>query len=168
MMKVSDPIIFGHAVTTFFPELIGTPGWNPNDGLGALPAGTEIPLRRTSRRWRWSTPTAGSPTCTCPSDVIIDASMPAAIRASGQMWNPHGEQQDTKFVIPDHSYAALYAETVEDCKRNGAFDPATMGTTPERRPDGAGGRGVRLARQDLRDRSRRHACASSTPDRQRR
>ena len=65
-----------------------------------------------------------------PSDVIIDASMPAAIRASGQMWNAMGEQQDTKFVIPDHSYAALYAETVEDCKRNGAFDPATMGTTP--------------------------------------
>ncbi len=65
-----------------------------------------------------------------PSDVIIDASMPAAIRASGQMWNADGEQQDTKFVIPDHSYAALYAETIEDCRRHGAFDPATMGTTP--------------------------------------
>ena len=65
-----------------------------------------------------------------PSDVIIDASMPAAIRASGQMWNSMGEQQDTKFVIPDHSYAALYAETLEDCKRHGAFDPTTMGTTP--------------------------------------
>ena len=65
-----------------------------------------------------------------PSDVIIDASMPAAIRASGQMWNSLGEQQDTKFVIPDHSYAALYAETLEDCKRHGAFDPTTMGTTP--------------------------------------
>ncbi len=65
-----------------------------------------------------------------PSDVIIDASMPAAIRASGQMWNRDGDQQDTLFVIPDHSYAALYAETVEDCQRNGAFDPTTMGTTP--------------------------------------
>ena len=65
-----------------------------------------------------------------PSDVIIDASMPAAIRSSGQMWNAQGEQQDAKFVIPDHSYAALYAETVEDCRRHGAFDPATMGTTP--------------------------------------
>ena len=65
-----------------------------------------------------------------PSDVIIDASMPAAIRASGQMWNSDGEQQDTKFVIPDHSYAALYAETVDDCREHGAFDPATMGTTP--------------------------------------
>lgn len=65
-----------------------------------------------------------------PSDIIIDASMPAAIRASGQMWNAEGKQQDTKFVIPDHSYAPLYAETLEDCRRNGAFDPTTMGTTP--------------------------------------
>ena len=65
-----------------------------------------------------------------PSDVIIDASMPAAIRASGQMWNADGELQDTKFVIPDRSYAALYAETVDDCREHGAFDPATMGTTP--------------------------------------
>jgi isocitrate dehydrogenase len=65
-----------------------------------------------------------------PSDVIVDASMPAAIRSSGQMWNAEGKQQDTKFVIPDSSYAALYAETVEHCKQHGAFDPATMGTTP--------------------------------------
>jgi isocitrate dehydrogenase len=64
-----------------------------------------------------------------PSDVIIDASMPAAIRSSGQMWNAQGELQDTKFVIPDHSYAELYAETVDDCRCNGAFDPATMGST---------------------------------------
>ena len=62
--------------------------------------------------------------------MIIDASMPAAIRASGAMWNARGEQQDTKFVIPDHSYAALYGETIEDCRAHGAFDPATMGTTP--------------------------------------
>ena len=65
-----------------------------------------------------------------PSDVIIDASMPAAIRTSGQMWNADGELQDTKFVIPDHSYAPLYAETVDYCREHGAFDPATMGTTP--------------------------------------
>ena len=64
-----------------------------------------------------------------PSDVIVDASMPAAIRSSGQMWNADGDLQDTKFVIPDHSYAELYAETVDDCKENGAFDPATMGST---------------------------------------
>ncbi|MDX6664744.1 MAG: isocitrate dehydrogenase, partial [Solirubrobacteraceae bacterium] len=65
-----------------------------------------------------------------PSDVIIDASMPAAIRSSGQMWNAHGEMQDTRFTIPDHSYAALYAETVDHCREHGSFDPATMGTTP--------------------------------------
>src|SRR5256714_8741753 len=65
-----------------------------------------------------------------PSDVIIDASLPAAIRSSGQMWNAGGEQQDTKYVIPDHSYADLYAETINDCREHGAFDPATMGTTP--------------------------------------
>jgi isocitrate dehydrogenase len=65
-----------------------------------------------------------------PSDVIIDASIPAAIRASGQMWNASGEQQDTNFVIPDHSYAAVYAETIDYCREHGAFDPATMGTTP--------------------------------------
>ncbi len=83
-----------------------------------------------ARRWRWSTPTAGITNLHVPSDVIIDASMPAAIRSSGQMWNAEGELQDTKFVIPDHSYAALYAETVEHCRQHGAFDPATMGTTP--------------------------------------
>src|SRR5262249_7106829 len=65
-----------------------------------------------------------------PSDVIIDASMPAAIRSSGQMWNRDSDLQDTNFVIPDHSYAALYAETVDDCRRHGALDPATMGSTP--------------------------------------
>ena len=65
-----------------------------------------------------------------PSDVIIDASMPAAIRSSGQMWNKEGQQQDSNFVIPDRSYSGLYSATVEFCKKNGAFDPATMGTVP--------------------------------------
>jgi isocitrate dehydrogenase len=129
MMKVSDPIIFGHAVTTFFPELAGTPGWNPNDGLGALPPGVEIPYEGKPALAMVDSD-RGITNLHVPSDVIIDASMPAAIRASGQMWNAHGQQQDTLFVIPDHSYAALYAETVEDCRRNGAFDPATMGSTP--------------------------------------
>jgi isocitrate dehydrogenase len=129
MMKVSDPIIFGHAVTTFFPELIGTQGWNPNDGLGALPAGIEISYDEKPALAMVDSD-RGITNLHVPSDVIIDASMPAAIRASGQMWNPQGVQQDTKFVIPDHSYADLYAETVDDCRRNGAFDPATMGTTP--------------------------------------
>ena len=129
MMKVSDPIIFGHAVTTFFPELIGTPGWNANDGLGTLPAGTELSFDGKPALAMVDSD-RGISNLHVPSDVIIDASMPAAIRASGQMWNAQGLQQDTKFVIPDHSYADLYAETVEDCKRNGAFDPSTMGTTP--------------------------------------
>jgi isocitrate dehydrogenase len=130
MMKVSDPIIFGHAVTTFFPSLAGTAGWNPNDGLGALPEGTEIPFPADGPALAMVDSDRGITNLHVPSDIIIDASMPAAIRASGQMWNADGKQQDTKFVIPDHSYAALYAETVEDCQRNGAFDPTTMGTTP--------------------------------------
>jgi isocitrate dehydrogenase len=129
MMKVSDPIIFGHAVTTFFPELKGTPDWSPNDGLGALPSDTELDFNDKPALAMVDSD-RGITNLHVPSDIIIDASMPAAIRASGQMWNVQGAQQDTKFVIPDHSYAALYAETVEDCKRNGAFDPATMGTTP--------------------------------------
>ncbi|WP_249019930.1 NADP-dependent isocitrate dehydrogenase [Conexibacter sp. S30A1] len=129
MMKVSDPIIFGHAVTTFFPELIGTPGWDPDDGLGALPAGTTVNYEGKPALAMVDSD-RGITNLHVPSDVIIDASMPAAIRASGQMWNAQGLQQDTKFVIPDHGYAALYAETIDDCRRNGAFDPATMGTTP--------------------------------------
>jgi isocitrate dehydrogenase len=129
MMKVSDPIIFGHAVTTFFPELKGTPNWSPDDGLGALPPTTELGFAGKPALAMVDSD-RGITNLHVPSDVIIDASLPAAIRASGQMWNAQGEQQDTKFVIPDHSYADLYAETIEDCQRNGAFDPATMGTTP--------------------------------------
>jgi isocitrate dehydrogenase len=129
MMKVSDPIIFGHAVTTFFPELKGTPNWSPDDGLGALPPTTELGFAGKPALAMVDSD-RGITNLHVPSDVIIDASLPAAIRASGQMWNAQGEQQDTKFVIPDHSYADVYAETIEDCQRNGAFDPATMGTTP--------------------------------------
>jgi isocitrate dehydrogenase len=129
MMRVSDPIIFGHAVRAFFPGL-DAPGWNPNDGLGALPPGTEIPDRDDRPALAMVDSRRGITNLHVPSDVIIDASMPAAIRSSGQMWNAAGEQQDTKFVIPDHSYAALYGETIDDCRRHGAFDPATMGTTP--------------------------------------
>ncbi len=129
MMKVSDPIIFGHAVSTFFPDL-DAPGWDPNDGLGALPEDTEVPSRDDRPALAMVDSDRGITNLHVPSDVIIDASMPAAIRSSGQMWNAQGEQQDTKFVIPDHSYAPLYAATVEDCREHGAFDPATMGTTP--------------------------------------
>ena len=129
MMRVSDPIIFGHAVRAFFPDL-DVPGWSPNDGLGALPPGTEIPWRDDRPALAMVDSDRGITNLHAPSDVIIDASMPAAIRSSGQMWNADGDQQDTKFVIPDHSYAALYGQTVDHCRQHGAFDPATMGTTP--------------------------------------
>jgi isocitrate dehydrogenase len=138
MMKVSDPIIFGHGVRAVVGDELyaDVPDVSPNDGLGtllsahpekadavkaALEAGPDIAMVDSDR---------GITNLHVPSDVIIDASMPAAFRTSGQMWNAAGEQQDTKFVIPDHSYAALYSETVEHCKAHGAFDPATMGTTP--------------------------------------
>ena len=128
MMRVSDPIIFGHAVTTFLPDL-HVSGWNPNDGLGSLPRGTEIPWPDDRPPLAMVDSDRGITNLHVPSDVIIDASMPAAIRSSGQMWNARGEQQDTKFVIPDHSYAPLYAAVVDDCREHGAFDPRTMGTT---------------------------------------
>jgi isocitrate dehydrogenase len=151
MMKVSDPIIFGHAVRAFFPrvfadnaEALRAAGVNANDGLAALlaaieqlPAGDQVSIRDAIDAAYADGPALamvdserGITNLHVPSDVIIDASMPAAIRASGQMWNADGQQQDTKFVIPDHSYAALYGETVDDCREHGAFDPATMGSTP--------------------------------------
>jgi isocitrate dehydrogenase len=151
MMKVSDPIIFGHAVRTYFPavfadhaDALAAADVSANDGMGALLRA----LDRVSDDERAAITEAieaayrdgpglamvdsdrGITNLHVPSDVIIDASMPAAIRTSGQMWNRDGELQDTKFVIPDHSYADLYAETVDDCREHGAFDPATMGTTP--------------------------------------
>jgi isocitrate dehydrogenase len=152
MMKVSDPIIFGHAVRAYFPFVFGehaaalaAAGISANDGMAALLSGLEKvsdPGERSAieaavqRAYEDGPALAmvdsdrGITNLHVPSDVIVDASMPAAIRSSGQMWNRQGEQQDTKFVIPDHSYAALYAEAVDDCRRHGAFDPATMGTTP--------------------------------------
>jgi isocitrate dehydrogenase len=151
MMKVSDPIIFGHAVRAYFPAVYGdhadalaAADVSANDGLGALVKA----LDRMPEDERGAIDAAidaayadgpalamvdsdrGITNLHVPSDVIIDASMPAAIRSSGQMWNRDGELQDAKFVIPDHSYADLYAETVNDCRDHGAFDPATMGTTP--------------------------------------
>ena len=137
MMKVSDPIIFGHAVRAVVGDVFdGYPDVSPNDGLGsllskhpdakaavdvAIAAGPAIAMVDSDR---------GITNLHVPSDVIIDASMPAAIRSSGQMWNAEGKQQDAKYVIPDSSYAPLYAETIEHCRQHGAFDPATMGTTP--------------------------------------
>ena len=151
MMKVSDPIIFGHAVRAYFPsvfsdhaEALASAAINANDGMASLEKALEsIPDKdRAAMREAIDAAYANGPALAmvdsdrgttnlhAPSDVIIDASMPAAIRTSGQMWNPQGKLQDTKFVIPDHSYAPLYAETVNHCREHGAFDPATMGSTP--------------------------------------
>jgi isocitrate dehydrogenase len=151
MMKVSDPIIFGHAVRAFFEDLferhgetLKRAGVNANDGMGALLKAVEkldedertAVSEAIEEAYRDGPPLAmvdsdrGITNLHVPSDVIIDASMPAAIRSSGQMWNSDGELQDTKFVIPDHSYAPLYAAAVDHCREHGAFDPATMGSTP--------------------------------------
>jgi isocitrate dehydrogenase len=137
MMKVSDPVIFGHAVRACAGSAYaGYDDVSPNDGLAslvaahpeaqaaidaAIAAGPAIAMVDSSR---------GITNLHVPSDVIVDASMPAAIRSSGQMWNKDDALQDTKYVIPDSSYAALYAETIDHCREHGAFDPATMGTTP--------------------------------------
>ncbi len=151
MMRVSDPIIFGHAVRAYFAavfaehgEALRRAGVNPNDGLQALlkaveklPEAESDAIERAIESSYENGPALamvdsdrGITNLHVPSDVIIDASMPAAIRSSGQMWNARGEPQDTKFVIPDHSYAPLYAAAVDHCRQHGAFDPATMGTTP--------------------------------------
>jgi isocitrate dehydrogenase len=140
MMKVSDPIIFGHAVRAYFADVFDRYGDelpSPNNGLGSvLNAASPEVKEAIERAYRDGPALAmvdsdrGITNLHVPSDVIIDASMPAMIRSSGQMWNANGDQQDTKAVIPDSSYAALYAETIDFCREHGAFDPATMGTTP--------------------------------------
>jgi isocitrate dehydrogenase len=151
MMKVSDPILFGHAVTQYFADVfdrygedLASVGADPRDGLASvLTALSKLPAEKREAIEKAITATyesgpslamvdsdRGITNLHVPSDVIVDASMPAAIRSSGQMWNARGELQDAKFVIPDSSYAALYAETVDFCREHGAFDPTTMGTTP--------------------------------------
>jgi isocitrate dehydrogenase len=137
MMKVSDPIIFGHAVRAYFKDLFDArEDLNPNNGLASLPQDDPAIAQAIERAYETGPALAmvdsdrGITNLHVPSDVIIDASMPAMIRTSGQMWNAAGEPQDAKAVIPDSSYAALYAETIAFCREHGAFDPATMGTTP--------------------------------------
>ena len=151
MMKVSDPIIFGHAVQVFFADVFAKhadaleeAGVNVNNGLGnllaeiqSLPADTKSAIEADIQAAYDNGPALamvnsdkGITNLHVPSDVIIDASMPAMIRTSGQMWNADGKSQDTKAVIPDSSYAGLYQETIEFCRVNGAFDPTTMGTVP--------------------------------------
>ena len=151
MMKVSDPIIFGHGVRAYFKDLIEKHGdviddlgVDFNNGFGdlvakieSLPADKKAEIEADIQACYDNGPDLamvnsdkGITNLHVPSDVIIDASMPAMIRTSGQMWNKDGNQQDTLAVIPDSSYAGVYAATVDFCKENGAFDPTTMGTVP--------------------------------------
>lgn len=151
MMKVSDPIVFGHAVKTFFKEvftkhaaLFEDLGVNANNGFGnlyeklaGLPADKQQEIEADIAACYESRPAIamvnsdkGITNLHVPSDVIVDASMPAMIRESGRMWGPGGELADTKAVIPDSTYASIYQAAIDFCKEHGAFDPTTMGTVP--------------------------------------
>lgn len=149
MMKVSDPIIFGHVVKTYFKDLFNKHqvlfneiGVEPNNGFGnvlakikELPADKQTEIEADIAACYANRPALamvnsdkGITNLHVPSDVIIDASMPAAIRSSGKMWNANGQLEDTVAVIPDRCYAGIYQETIDFCKENGAFEPKTMGT----------------------------------------
>ncbi|MFF9979174.1 NADP-dependent isocitrate dehydrogenase [Streptomyces erythrochromogenes] len=149
MMKVSDPIIFGHVVRAFLPktfarygETLAAAGLSPNDGLGAilnglgaLPDGDAIKASIDAEiaegpALAMVDSDKGITNLHVPSDVIVDASMPAMIRTSGHMWGPDGNEADTLAVLPDSSYAGVYQVVVDDCRAHGAFDPATMGSVP--------------------------------------
>ena len=149
MMKVSDPIIFGHVVTAFFRDVfdrygedLAKAGLSPNDGLGgilsgldALDNGQEIKAAFDKAidegpELAYVNSDKGITNLHVLSDVIVDASMPAMIRTSGKMWGREGEQKDTLAVLPDSSYAGVYQVVIDDCRENGAFDPTTMGTVP--------------------------------------
>ena len=151
MMKVSDPIIFGHCVSVYFKDLLEKHaetfenlGVDFRNGFGdllskieELPADEKAAIEKDIASCYENGPDLamvnsdkGITNLHVPSDVIIDASMPAMIRTSGQMWNTEGKQQDTLAVIPDSSYAAVYQKTIDFCRENGAFDPTTMGTVP--------------------------------------
>ncbi len=149
MMKVSDPILFGHVVRAFLPEVfdkygdtLAAAGLSPNNGLGsilagldALPEGAEI--RQAIEQGLADGPALamvdsnrGITNLHVPSDIIVDASMPAMIRTSGHMWGPDGNEHDTLAVIPDSCYAGIYQVVVDDCRAHGAYDPTTMGSVP--------------------------------------
>ncbi|PUB29902.1 isocitrate dehydrogenase [Promicromonospora sp. AC04] len=149
MMKVSDPIIFGHVVKAFFKPVfekygqdLAAAGLSANDGLGgifagltALPNGAEIRAAFDAAladgpKMAMVNSDKGITNLHVPSDVIVDASMPAMIRIGGHMWGPEGEEADTLAVIPDSSYAGIYQTVLDDCRANGALDPATMGSVP--------------------------------------
>ena len=147
MMKVSDPIIFGHVVTAFFPEVferygeqLAAAGLSPTNGLGGIMAGLDGLANGAEIKAAFEDAIAAGPALAMvdsdrgitnlhvPSDVIVDASMPAMIRTSGHMWGPDGGEADTLAVIPDSSYAGIYQVTIDDCRAHGAFDPTTMGS----------------------------------------
>ncbi|WP_427016605.1 NADP-dependent isocitrate dehydrogenase [Pseudarthrobacter sp. P1] len=151
MMKVSDPIIFGHVVKAYFPELfanygdaLAAAGLSANNGLASIIAGLPNLAEdvRTGVEAAIAKGYAEGPALAMvdsdkgitglhvPSDIIVDASMPAMIRTSGHMWGPSGEEADTLAVIPDSCYAGVYQVVIDDCRANGAFDPTTMGTVP--------------------------------------
>ncbi|MEJ1191730.1 NADP-dependent isocitrate dehydrogenase [Pseudarthrobacter sp. CCNWLW207] len=151
MMKVSDPIIFGHVVKAYFSELFDTygkqlaaAGISPNNGLAAilssledLPEDVREGVQALIKKGLEEGPALamvdsdkGITTLNVPSDVIVDASMPAMIRSSGHMWGPDGKEADTLAVLPDSSYAGIYQVVVDDCRAHGAYDPTTMGTVP--------------------------------------
>ncbi|KJY83156.1 isocitrate dehydrogenase [Vibrio galatheae] len=151
MMKVSDPVIFGHAVKVYYKdvfakygELFDELGVDVNNGIGdvyakiqALPAAQKEEIEAALQAvYAVQPPLAmvdsdrGITNLHVPSDIIVDASMPAMLRSSGQMWGPDGKQKDTKAMIPDRSYAGIYQAVIDFCKENGAFDPTTMGSVP--------------------------------------
>jgi isocitrate dehydrogenase len=149
MMKVSDPVIFGHVVQAFFPRVFGKygdqlagAGLVPSNGLGSILDGLDALDDGEEIRAAFDEGLAEGPALAMvdsdrgitnlhvPSDVIIDASMPAMIRTSGHMWGPDGQEADTLAVIPDSSYAGVYQAVIDDCRAHGAFDPATMGSVP--------------------------------------
>ncbi|WPO74891.1 NADP-dependent isocitrate dehydrogenase [Streptomyces sp. KN37] len=149
MMKVSDPIVFGHVVRAFFPktfaahgETLAAAGLTPNDGLGGIFKGLDSLPEGDKIKASFEAELAEGPELAMvdsdkgisnlhvPSDVIVDASMPAMIRTSGHMWGPDGEEHDTLAVLPDSSYAGIYQVVIDDCRANGAFDPSTMGSVP--------------------------------------
>src|SRR6478735_2788446 len=151
MMKVSDPMIFGHVVRAFLPDVFATYGeqlqaaaLSPNnglgsilDGLGALPEGVRDEIKAAidkgladGTRLAMVNSDKGITNLHVPSDVIVDASMPAMIRTSGHMWGPDGQEHDTLAVIPDSSYAGVYQAVIDDCREHGAYDPTTMGSVP--------------------------------------
>ena len=149
MMKVSDPIIFGHVIKAFFAPVferygadLASAGLSANDGLGAIFAGLDSLSHGAEIRAAFDAALADGPALAMvdsgrgitnlhvPSDVIVDASMPAMIRTSGHMWGPDGNEADTLAVIPDSSYAGVYQAVIDDCRAHGAYDPTTMGTVP--------------------------------------